>query len=355
MIVTMIMQPPLIKPFPEINTNEKQQDSHLKMEGILNDHILLKCLAILEDGGFKIEKLKRFLNDSNLQGHVSTSGDVEKIAQHLKNIPVIDSIVLDNQKVLEIIGKQNNLVDVTFDTLRLVKGELYNDTININRIHDRSKRALENQQAVSFERELTTRTSYADLWGEVAVAIGGIKSDYVDFYSRLMSKYLDMYQSYNKSVQKASSAALSTGDDGNNVKFNNDVMRAGYEEFNSFLAKADLGSVKDWNKMSVQEKDSMKLTLDPAFEIDSDGKITFNMRPYLSTKDQYPKGEKGQVPVSIYNAWLAQFNAAGTALQSNMQSFSSRYSQANSTYDILNKVFSETISRMADNAKDFLR
>lgn len=355
MSVVMFMQPPLIKKHPEINMVEKQGGGDLKMMGFLNDDIFSKCPAILEDGDFKIEKLKRFLNNSNLQGYDLTPGEFEKIAQHLNNIPVIDSEVLDNKNASEIIEIQNNFIKVTFDTLRLVKDDLHKDTININGIHDRSKRSLNNKQAVFLERELTTGTSYADLWAEIAVAIGGIKSDYVDFYARLMSKYLDMYQSYNKNVQKASSAALSAGDDGNNVKFDRGVMDIGYEEFDSYLNKTDLGSVQDWGKMSLLEKDSMQLTLRPAFEIASDGKISFNTDKYLSTKGGYPKEKDGQVAVSIYNAWLAQFNAVGTALQSNMQSFSSRYSQANSTYDILNKVLSETISRMADNAKDFLK
>jgi invasin D len=45
----------------------------------------------------------------------------------------------------------------------------------------------------------------------------------------------------------------------------------------------------------------------------------------------------------------------GTGLQSNMQSFAQRYTQANSTFDNLNKVLSGAISTMADSAKDVFK
>jgi invasin D len=38
-----------------------------------------------------------------------------------------------------------------------------------------------------------------------------------------------------------------------------------------------------------------------------------------------------------------------------MQSFAQRYTQANSTFDNLNKVLSGAISSMADSAKDVLK
>lgn len=358
MTATMIIQSRLVETFPEINMTEKQGDSHLEMEGVLNIDMLSKCLAPLAEGNCKIEKLKQFLDDSFPQDHHSAYENFEKLTKRLNNIPVRGRDEWDNKDASGITDKQNKLVEGTSDTLRLLDNELRKDSLRINFSHNQFKRSLvslEAQQAVSLERELTTGTSYADLWANMALAIAGIKSDYVDFYAGLMRKYLDMYQSYNKNVQKASSDALSTGEDGNSVKFDNKVMSEGYKKFNSFLAQSDLGKVKYWEKMSVEEQKSMGLTLEPAFKIGRHGEISFNTEQYSSINNEYPKGEKGQVPVSVYNAWLARFNSIGTSLQSNMQAFSSRYSQANSTYDTLNKVFSETISRMGDNARDFLK
>ncbi|CCO82239.1 Translocator protein bipD [Erwinia amylovora Ea266] len=58
------------------------------------------------------------------------------------------------------------------------------------------------------------------------------------------------------------------------------------------------------------------------------------------------------MPTASYHAWLATFNAAGSALQSNMQSFAQRYSQSNSTFDQLNKVLSGVISTLGDSARE---
>lgn len=69
---------------------------------------------------------------------------------------------------------------------------------------------------------------------------------------------------------------------------------------------------------------------------------------------KYPAGielPKSDVSTPSYQAWLATFNAVGSTLQSNLNSFSQRYTQANSTYDNLNKVLSGAISSLSEQAK----
>jgi len=219
-----------------------------------------------------------------------------------------------------------------------------------------STSSLENEFATNGE--ITTGTSYAEIWLRLAMFIGDVKKDYVDFYADLMQKYTEMYESFNENVQKASSEAVSTGDDGNNVSFDISKMQAGYDAFQKDVDRLnnELGSVDGWGSMTDDEKRRMTITLEPAFKVDSNGKISFNMDQYNSVSGTYPSGIKnGKVSTASYQAWLATFNAAGNAFQSNMQSFAQRYSQANNNFDTLNKILSSAISTLADSARDVLK
>ena len=206
---------------------------------------------------------------------------------------------------------------------------------------------------------IDTRTSYAELWQRIALALAGIKEGYVDFYAELMQKYTELYESFNNNVQKASSDAVGPGSDGNNVFFNPGYMQVGYKKFEEDTNRLnnELGSVDDWYQMSAAQKENMRSTLEPAFNIDKNGKITFNLEQYDTIKGSTPSGMflPGNVSTASYQAWLATFNAAGSALQSNMQTFAQRYSQANNTFDNLNKVLSGAISSMAESAKEVFR
>lgn len=204
--------------------------------------------------------------------------------------------------------------------------------------------------------KLTVHTSYKDLWLVTANAIGSIKTDYVDFYAGLMQKYTEMYEHFNTYVQNASADAVTAGDDGNNVNFDSAKMQLGYDGFNAKVADIDLGSVKNWENMGEEQQQSMISTLKPAFNVEeSSGKISFNLSQY-DNANKFPAGiNNGKVSTASYQAWLASFNATGTALQSSMQSFAQRYSQANSTFDNLNKVLSGMITSLANTAKDVLK
>jgi invasin D len=203
--------------------------------------------------------------------------------------------------------------------------------------------------------EFTVHTSYSTLWAAMAQAISSIRTDYVDFYADLMQKYTEMYQAYNDYVQKASADSVTSGEDGNNVNFDNGKMQGGYDNFNNAVNEIDLGSVSNWDQMNDEQKQNMAATLKPAFDVDqSTGKISFNLEQYEG-RPYFPSDGSGKVSTSSYQAWLASFNAVGTGLQSNMQSFAQRYTQANSTFDNLNKVLSGAISTMADSAKDVFK
>ncbi|QZN95239.1 IpaD/SipD/SspD family type III secretion system needle tip protein [Symbiopectobacterium purcellii] len=205
----------------------------------------------------------------------------------------------------------------------------------------------------------TTSTSYADLWAEITKVIANVKTNYVDFYGNLLQKYTEMYDGYNKTVQKVAADSTHSGSEANSVKFDEPNLRKyGYQAFkDGYLDKIQLGSVPDWDKMSPSQQKEMVATLEPAFKVGTDGKISFNKDTYDSvvlakvTED----GSYTEVSTTRYQAWLASFNSVSSAFQSNMQSFAQRYSQSNSTFDNLNRVLSSVISTLGDSARDVLK
>lgn len=277
-------------------------------------------------------------------------------------------LLVDGQNGSEVertIKAQQALVNETGSALETISNETRNEALKTQRTYsalagqlNTLKTDTSSNNANNDARAIDTGSSYAELWGRIAVAITNIKSEYVDWYAELMQTFTEMYESYNSLVQKASSEAISTGDDGNNVRFNEARMNQGYNEFKSKLSSltAQLGSVTGWSDMSNDEKASVRLSLEPAFTITDQGKISFNLVQYSTVEYDLPQGiSDGKVATASYQAWLATFNAAGSTFQSNMQSFAQRYSQSNSTFDNLNKVLSGAISSLADSAKDVLK
>lgn len=211
----------------------------------------------------------------------------------------------------------------------------------------------------SLSTPLTTSSSYADLWAEIIKVIANVKTNYVDFYGNLLQKYTKMFDEYNKSVQKVAADSTHSGKEANSVKFDEPNLREyGYKAFNRWIDNNKLGSIPDWSKMNVHQREEMKATLKPAFNVDdTNGEISFNTDTYDSvvqakaTED----GKYAEVSTIRYQAWLASFNSVSSAFQSNMQSFAQRYGQANSTFDNLNRVLSSVISTLGDSAREVFK
>lgn len=204
----------------------------------------------------------------------------------------------------------------------------------------------------------TTSTSYADLWAEIVNVVANVKTNYVDFYGNLLQKYTEMYDEYNKTVQKVAADSTHSGNEANSVRFDEPNLRTyGYQVFNDWIGKTPLGSVPDWDKMSPSQRKEMISTLEPAFKVGTDGKISFNKDIFdsVAVAKVTDDGSYTEVSTTRYQAWLASFNSVSSAFQSNMQSFAQRYSQANSTFDNLNKVLSSVISTLGESAREVLK
>lgn len=337
-------------------------ETHAGSTSELNTKLIKELIAQLDtpNKADKFDEIRALLSQYGLD----TSGEDfnnSKLLATLERLKTANDGAQPSDDVAEMVANQEQRVKSSAQALSDIQREIVTNRTKAN--YSLSQFSAEKQRAAqepapetkSGDDEISTHTSYAELWARMALAIKEIKGDYVDFYADLMKKYTDMYEAYNTHVVGAASKAVSTGDDGNNVKFDTSVMQKGYDDFRNEVNGIDLGSVKNWDKMTPEERKSMETTLAPAFKVNDNGKIEFNLDQY-SAAPNFPSGiNGGKVSTASYQAWLASFNAGGSALQSNMQAFAQRYSQANSTFDNLNKVLSGAIASLAESAKDVLK
>jgi invasin D len=345
-----------------VNQAASMAETHAGSTSELNTKLIKELIAQLDtpNKADKFDEIRVLLGQYGLD----TSGEDfnnSKLLATLERLKTANDGAQPSDDVAEMVANQEQRVKTSAQALSDIQREIVTNRTKTN--YSLSQFSAEKQRAVqepapepkSGDDEISTHTSYAELWARMALAIKEIKGDYVDFYADLMQKYTEMYEAYNTHVQGAASKAVSTGDDGNNVKFDSIVMKKGYDDFSNEVNGIDLGSVKNWDKMTPEELKSMETTLAPAFKVNDIGKIEFNLDQY-SAAPNYPSGiSGGKVSTASYQAWLASFNAGGSALQSNMQAFAQRYSQANSTFDNLNKVLSGAIASLAESAKDVLK
>lgn len=337
-------------------------ETHAGSTSELNTKLIKELIAQLDlpNKADKFDEIRALLSQYGLD----TSGEDfynSKLLAALERLKMADNGAQPSDDVADMVANQEQRVKSRAQALSDIQGEIVTNRTKAN--YSLSQFSAEKQRAAqdpapetkSGDDEISTHTSYAKLWATMVLAIKEIKGDYVDFYADLMQKYTKMYEAYNTHVMGAASKAVSTGDDGNNVKFDTSVMKKGYDDFINEVNGIDLGSVKNWDKMTPDERISMETTLAPAFKVNDNGKIEFNIDQYSDATDYPSDISGGKVSTASYQAWLASFNAGGSALQSNMQAFAQRYSQANSTFDNLNKVLSGAIASLAEVQKDVFK
>lgn len=376
--ITQVLPQTAVTP-PPLEKSDQQKDILTQARPLMDSNeefrptesLINELFCLLSAPGYnKLEKINKFIadNQQDSRGYAfeqyppGMSLQSQKISFEEKGMVPDETAsqgVAPDETASQSITTQKLLVEKGDDAIEDISFKTRNDIIK-NKASQSKLTAKRIKQEINSDKntheQITTGTSYAELWARVSTMIGSIKSDYVDFYADLMQKYTSMYEAFNTTVQKASSDAVTSGQDGNSVTFNRFLMEKGYIEFDNEVKKIDLGSVENWKKMSQEEQKSLVTTLEPAFKVNLEGKIEFHLKQYNSSvKDKYPGTSSGNISTASYQAWLATFNSAGSALQSNMQAFSQRYTQANSTFDQLNKMLSGVINSLGDSAKDVLK
>ncbi|MEW5290520.1 IpaD/SipD/SspD family type III secretion system needle tip protein [Erwinia papayae] len=301
---------------------------------------------------------KIFSENENLKNDAAFSSEKNHFDKFKMIFNMRKDLFLEIFDVAGYKAKSDEIVNSTNDVLSEVKTTVKDMSLDVKATSAKLQAAC---MAEGGNKKISTSSSYFELWDVIAIAIGSIQKNYVNVYTNLMQSFTDLFQSFNNSIQKASGDAITSSDDANKVKFNAQKMDAAYTKFNQEIEKLEknISPVDGWEAMDDEAKQTARTTMAPAFNIDDNGKITFNLSQYREMSRYpagYPSGEReSDVSTSTYQAWLASFNSVTNSIQSNMQSFLQRTTQAKTNFDNLNKVLSGAISALADLVKDVFK
>jgi len=200
-------------------------------------------------------------------------------------------------------------------------------------------------------------------WAGVAQTISDLKKGYLDRYAEYLLALVQLYDEYTSQVTEAVNKGIVTptsGGDANKLTFNAQALTDAYTAFKKKVTDLEKGlkHVPNYDKMSQEQKDNIASSMAPAFRVEADGAVKFNFENL--NYESYPPGtsatkHQAEMSMAAYQAWQAAFNPIGAKLQSNMQAFSERYNQANSTFDNMNKVLSTSIASLIDCLKEIAR
>jgi len=210
------MNSPVINPnshLPINVLNTPHQPPHSSAESGADDLQLNANMTLLKDlarvvfadnDGKKLINLQQVIRshvepDSRQVFYDSSSEIAHRQLSQLYSLPPVNDVE-------EMIAHQKNTVKLTADVIEHTDNELHNQALQTKKSEAQLSARVKRADSDAAERgEITTGTSYAQLWARLALAIAGIKTDYVDFYADLMLKYTKMYESFNENVQKTCS------------------------------------------------------------------------------------------------------------------------------------------------------
>lgn len=239
--------------------------------------------------------------------------------------------------------------------IKKINNQLIKDRLNASFTHKKLLNTLALNKVKDPEDDVG---SYAYFWKNISNTVSSIRKNYVDFYANLMQSYVDIYQKYDNTCVKAAAKVVSEGKDASHINWSGKTLVDAAKEFENFCTEeqSTLGLVPNWENLNATQRINMKETLSPAFKVNDNGQITFNLDFYYNGLTNHPGTEmKDTYSLPEYQAWLAAFNNRGNTFQSNMQTFAQTYSQVNNTFNNLNKILSSTITAMGESANFVLK
>ncbi|NEG59846.1 IpaD/SipD/SspD family type III secretion system needle tip protein [Pantoea agglomerans] len=337
--IQLSTQPALRKIFSDTTTKtELAKAQSVSLASVAVNHNFLLTLSQLapesrSTAGFV--EIQSFLNQ-----YISAEQDstAQQIVVPQLQTPQIDSGTTEKE-IQKALSQQKAI-------LKSVSQGLENITTQMR--CDRTAAKYQMAKVVQEGQRLTTGTSFAELWSKISLAIANIKTNYLDLYADLMSQYTEFYQYYTTEFSAKWMNTIDT--DGDNKVTVNEGKFAELEFALIEYYKSHSVYNFDTSKMTAEQLAQFKETIAPAYVVENDYSLKLNWEDPPS-----PNAPGGYMRTAQYQAWLSAFNSIGNTYQSNMQSLAQRYTQANSTFDNLNKVLSSSITSESDILSTFIQ
>ncbi|MGF0236998.1 IpaD/SipD/SspD family type III secretion system needle tip protein [Rhodococcus sp. IEGM1300] len=203
-----------------------------------------------------------------------------------------------------------------------------------------------------------------DFFDKLIDLIDLIKNGYLAGYEHILKAYSEFFDDFNTEVTAKMKDWIKGANDGKDVEVNAAEIRYALQRIIEKYSHPNPGSVlfpaPGMGSATREEADKWRLALGlPAncLKQNSDGSfsVVMDLSPLITMRDSLPSGA-GWVTWSTpsFQAWQTGFNAQEERLKNMLQSYTQKYSNANSYHDNFNRTLSSHLNQYADMLKAML-
>lgn len=203
-----------------------------------------------------------------------------------------------------------------------------------------------------------------DFFEKLIELIDLIKNGYLAGYEHILKAYSEFFDDFNTEVTAKMKDWIKGANDGKDVEVNAAEIRYALQRIIEKYSHPNPGSVlfpaPGMGSATREEAEKWRLALGlPAncLKQNSDGSfsVVMDLSPLITMRDSLPSGV-GWITWSTpeFQAWQTGFNSQEERLKNMLQSYTQKYSNANSYHDNFNRTLSSHLNQYADMLKAML-
>jgi invasin D len=235
---------------------------------------------------------------------------------------------------------------------------------------DEKDRILDELREISVPDEIADEldlriNSSNEFFDKLLELVDLIKNGYLAGYEHIIAAYSDFFSDFNAEITAKMKDWIQGTDEGKSVILMTSLLRPALNKLIDKYTHPSLNSVlypdPEKGGVSRDEADNWRKALglpESCLQKKADGTycVVMDIGPLTTMLDSVPSPWEGWViwDTAKFQAWQTGFNAQEERMKNTLQSFTQKYSNANSYHDNFNKTLSSHLNQYADMLKAML-
>jgi invasin D len=235
-------------------------------------------------------------------------------------------------------------------------------------LYDEQDRILDEHRRMSVPDEIADEfdvrvNSSVEFFDKLIDLIDLIKNGYLAGYEHIMEAYSDFFVEFNELVTAKLKDWITGVNDGKEVRLNAGALRAALKKLIDKYSHPNPASVlfpepgKEGASREEAEKWRIALGLpEVCLKPNPDGSycVVIDTAPLWRMREGLPVSDSAVFDTAKFQAWQSGFNAQEERMKNTLQSFTQKYSNANSYHDNFSKTLSSHLNQFFDMLKAML-
>ncbi|MDF9777809.1 invasin D [Pseudomonas baetica] len=235
-------------------------------------------------------------------------------------------------------------------------------------LYDEQDRILDELRQMSVPDEIADEfdarvSSSNEFFDKLLALIDLIKNGYLAGYEHIIAAYSDFFADFNAQITAKLKDWVEGANDGKEVKLNAGALRDALTKLIEKYTHPNPASVlfpepgKGGTSREEAENWRQSLGLSAScLKQNADGTycVVIDTGPLWTMKNSLPNGGIVTWDTARFQAWQTGFNAQEERMKNTLQSFTQKYSNANSYHDNFNKTLSSHLNQFSDMLKAML-